>query len=486
MPASFDSSPRVMIAGLSGDSGKTVVSLGLLLLARRSGIPTAAFKKGPDYIDAAWLSWACGCTARNLDTYLMGREAVAQSFHAHSAPTGFDLIEGNRGLYDGLDSSGTHSSAELAKLLRAPVVLVLNAAKVTRTLAASVLGCQKLDPEVQIAGVILNRVCGRRHETVIRESLEQVCDVPLLGVLPRMDESELLPGRHLGLVTPQEHGQLAKLCASVLSLAEKGLQFDRIMEVARSAASLSIKAPDVSERVNGQGLRIAYLRDSAFTFYYPENLESLERSGAQLIPFSSLTARHVPEAADALYVGGGFPETHAGELSANTDLLASIREAAAGGLPIYAECGGLMLLSDAVCWKGKRFPMAGVLPFEVEVCAKPQGHGYIELEVDRANPYYDLGTRIRGHEFHYSRIVPGISAPPTACRVTRGTGSCAGRDGIFLKNVWASYAHIHAVGTPEWANGFLRQARAYSLRRTNHKQHTDGLELTAKPLAVTR
>jgi cobyrinic acid a,c-diamide synthase len=466
-----NSLPRLVVAGLSGDSGKTVISLGLLLLARRHGIPTAAFKKGPDYIDTAWLSWASGNTAWNLDTYLMGKDTMAQSFLSHALSDGLNVIEGNRGLYDGLDAFGTHSTAELAKRLNAPVLLVINAAKVTRTAAASVLGCQKLDPKVRIAGVILNRVAGHRHETVLRESVEQACHVAVVGAVPKVEKDALMPGRHLGLVTPQEHGNLGKLSRRLLSLVEGQLDFGRILEAARGAPPLDCPAANCTAEEDGKGLKIAYLRDSAFTFYYPDNLESLERSGAQLVPVSSLSSPHLPGGLDALYIGGGFPEMHAAKLSANAGLISSIRDEAAKGLPIYAECGGLMLLSRAVHWRGKKFPMAGVLPFEVEVCATPQGHGYVELVVDRANPYYEIGAHIRGHEFHYSRILPAPNFPPTACSVQRGTGSYQKRDAILVRNVWASYTHVHTAGAPEWMKGFLAVARRFSSRRLGYDHH---------------
>lgn len=459
--------PRLVVAGLSGDSGKTLVSLGLLFLARQIGISTKAFKKGPDYIDAAWLSWAAGCPARNLDTYLTGREKTAQIFVAHAAPDGVNLIEGNRGLFDGVDRHGIHSTAELAKLLEAPVLLIVNAAKVTRTVAALVLGCMKLDPHVRIGGVILNHISGRRHETVVRESVECECGVPVLGVLPNMDIGTLLPNRHLGLITPQEHVGIDLLPKKILAAMQGCIETRRILELAGSAPRLTGWSAKATPVEDGHGLKIAYLKDPAFSFYYPENLEALEASGAEICPISALTASMLPEYLDGLYIGGGFPEIHARALSQNISFLASVRDHALKGLPIYAECGGLMLLAQAIRWKGVNFRMAGVLPFDVEVCARPQGHGYVELLVDSANPYYPVGTRIRGHEFHYSRISTANSLPATACSVQRGTGCSGGRDGIISGNVWASYAHVHAEGTSEWARGLIAQARRYRKQRSS-------------------
>lgn len=457
--------PRLVIAGLSGESGKTLVSTALLVECRRRGLPVRAFKKGPDYIDAAWLEWASGQPARNLDTYLMGFERAKDSFAAHAAPIGLNLVEGNRGLYDGLDARGAHSTAELAKALRAPVVLVLNATKVTRTAAALVLGCLRLDPAVSIAGVVLNQIGGARHERVVREAIESVCGVPVVGVIPRLADGVLLPERHLGLVTPQEHPDRDRLAGNLVQHVAARLDFDLLLGLARAASPLPVppapeSAPAAASSHEG-GLTIGYLHDAAFSFYYPENLEALENTGARLVAISGLVAGSLPPGLNALYIGGGFPETHAAALSRNTGFLESLREAARAGLPIYAECGGLMYLSKAMRWRGERFLMAGVLPFEVEVFGAPQGHGYTELVVDRPNPFFPVGARLRGHEFHYSRIVADGGAAPTVCAATRGTGCGAGRDAVVRESVWAAYTHLHALATPDWAWGMARAAKSF-------------------------
>ncbi len=450
------------MAGLAGDSGKTLVSLGLLLAAREAGFPVAAFKKGPDYIDAAWLRWASGRQARNLDSYLMGFEKCAASFVRHSAREGLNVIEGNRGLFDGADPEGTHSTAELAKLLGAPVLLILNATKVTRTAAAFVLGCQYLDPKLHVSGVILNRVGTVRQERILREAIENASGVPVLGVLPKVRPERVLPGRHLGLITPAEHPRIGEVEANVLTLVRDNVDFDRILEIARSTPPLPEPPVDRAPLPDGSGVRIGFVTDSAFTFYYPENLEAIEASGAQLVPVSPLESSGLPPELHALYMGGGFPETHGLRLSENRAFLRSLRETALAGLPVYAECGGLMLLARAIRWKGERYEMAGVLPVEVEVTARPQGHGYTELTVDRPNPFYPVGLRFRGHEFHYSRIVPGEEMPAAACAVTRGAGSYDFRDGLVVENTFAAYTHVHALATPEWAAGLLGAARRYA------------------------
>ncbi len=457
--------PRLVVAGLGGDSGKTLASLGLLLLAREKGLKPSAFKKGPDYIDAAWLTWACGTAARNLDTFLMGFNGARTSFFRHASPD-LSVIEGNRGLYDGSDARGTHSTAELAKALGAPVLLVLNGTKVTRTAAALVLGCQKMDPGVSFAGVLLNQVSGARHARVIRQAVEETTGLPVLGVLPRAQSGNLLPGRHLGLVTPSEHPRIRELEENVRRLFDGHLDWEALLLAARRAEPAPAAepvAPPPSARPETP-LRIGVVRDSAFTFYYPENLEGLERGGGRLIFLSPLSDGRFPQDLDALYVGGGFPETHGPGLAAACGWMEGLRSAVRRGLPVYAECGGLMLLSRTLRWEGRTYPMAGVLPVDVEVLPDPQGHGYVDLEVDLPSPFFEVGARLKGHEFHYSRVVAPADVA-TAAAVRRGTGAIGGRDGLVAGSVWASYTHLHALGCPEWTISLLRAAGDFAQAR---------------------
>jgi cobyrinic acid a,c-diamide synthase len=456
--------PRLVIAGGSGDSGKTLLTLGLILAMRDRGLSVRAYKKGPDYIDAAWLDWASEHPARNLDTYLMGFESCLTSFLATGSRDGINFIEGNRGLFDGVDAKGTHGTTELAKHLKAPILLILNATKATRTVAAFVLGCQTLDPQAGIAGVVLNQVSSTRHEQVIREAIESECRLPVLGCLPRMRNDTLLPARHLGLVTPAEHPRSGELRSNLMQLIQGRVDLDRVLEMAGRAPVLPSITVPIPEILSSRRVRIGLLKDSALSFYYPENLEALTAAGAALEPVSSLTANALPSGLHALYIGGGFPETHGASLASNRDFLMSLRLAARSGMPIYAECGGLMLLSRAIHWQGSRYPMADVFPFEVEVSQTVQGHGYVEMIVDQPNPFFREGTVLRGHEFHYSRIrsLPGDTL--SACLLSRGTGCGQGRDGLIQGNVWASYTHLHALGSPEWALGLVAAARAYSSR----------------------
>lgn len=457
--------PRLVIAGLAGDSGKSAVSMAVLHQARKAGLAIRAFKKGPDYIDTAWLSWVSGQPARNLDSWLMGVEQSTSSFLEHSVRDGLNLIEGNRGLFDGVDAAGTHSTAELAKAIQAPVLLVVNVAKMTRTAGALVLGCQTLDPDLRLAGVIVNRVHGARHESLVRASIEAATGLPVLGAIPTLGNG-ILPNRHLGLVTPSDHQGIDDLSDTLDTIATK-LDMRRIMELATGCL-----APDISDqrgrlaapsRFGNEAAapRIGIIRDAAFTFYYPENIEALAAAGAELVFVSALEAKKLPPNLDAIYIGGGFPEVHASRLAANKAFLNSLAAAANDLVPIYAECGGLMLLARSIQWKGMRYPMAAVLPIDVKVDAHPQGHGYVELTVTEPNPFYPLGTTLRGHEFHYSSIIPQPEKPPTACAVRRGTGAYDKRDGVIRDNVWASYTHLHASASPEWAAAILRLARKH-------------------------
>ncbi len=460
--------PRVMIAGMGGDSGKTLLSLGLLSSWRRDGLRIAPFKKGPDYIDAAWLARLSGAACRNLDTFLMGDAEVRSAFFTHSRGVDAALVEGNRGLFDGIDAGGRHSSAELAKLLDTPVLLVVGVRKVTRTVAAWLLGCRALDPELKIAGVVLNRVAGTRHERVVRESIESICDLPVVGALPVLPEGSLLPDRHLGLVTPAENDRVVEMEERLAGIIGRYVDCAAALDLARQALPLDLpeRSGPGETTSSGEGVRIAYFSDSAFTFYYPENLEALEKLGAELLPLSSLESTRLPRSVDALYIGGGFPETHASRIAGNRGLFQSLEQEVGLGLPVYAECGGLIYLARALRWQGREYPMAGVLPVTVELEQRPAGHGYCRVGVDRDNPFFPVGTELTGHEFHYSRVVEQGVDPRTVFKVLRGSGAVSGRDGLVRDNVLATYLHLHARGTPAWAAGLVGAARRFRKEST--------------------
>lgn len=450
--------PRMVVAGLAGDTGKTLVSLGLTRALTRRGWKVAPFKKGPDFIDSAWLGVAAGRPGRNLDTWLMQPETIASSLWRASRGADLALVEGNRGLFDGVDARGSHSTAELAKLIGAPVLLVIDATKATRTLAALVLGCRTLDPALAIAGVILNRVGTSRQEAVVRRAIADDAGVEVLGALPRL-EGKLLPGRHLGLLCPAEHPDREAALDALAEVTARTVNLESVCALASQMAALPGGEAPVAVPAAGTAaprVRIGVLRDAAFSFYYPENLEALQAAGAELVEISPLADRELPRI-DALYAGGGFPEEHAAALSANQPLRAALAAALSAGLPAWAECGGLMYLSQALVRDGREYPMVGALPVVVEHTGRPQGHGYMAATVDRANPFFPVGTRLLGHEFHYSRVV-GTLRHGTALAVERGSGLGQGRDGLVVGRLFATYMHLHALGTPGWAPGLVQAA----------------------------
>jgi len=461
--------PRLVVAGLAGDSGKTLVTLGLTRAFGARGLRVAPYKKGPDYIDAAWLGAAARTVGRNLDTFLMPTEAIGEGL-ARGTPAGLLLVEGNRGLFDGLDALGSHSTAELAKLLQAPVVLVVDVTKMTRTTAALVLGCMALDPRLNLAGVVLNRVGTSRQERVIREALRHVYGPPVLGAIPRL-EGNLLPGRHLGLLTAAEHPRREDTLEHAAKTIAGYTDLDAILDLARAAPEVTL--PRAQAVPAGSPVRIAVFRDKALSFYYPENLEALEQAGAELTYVSPLSGTALPDV-DALYFGGGFPEVHAERLAGNGALREAVCRAASAGMPIYAECGGLMFLARELIVDGAIYPMTGVLDLVVEQRKRPQGHGYVEAEVDRSNAFFRRGTRMRGHEFHYSRVVAGADAGATMLSLRRGRGVGMNRDGLVVGRVWASYLHLHALGCPEWAEALTRLAREYRLERSAEPAGDEG------------
>jgi cobyrinic acid a,c-diamide synthase len=455
--------PRVLIAGLRGGSGKTVVSAGLAAAWHKANLCVSPFKKGPDYIDAAWLTEASGRPCRNLDLFLMDRESVLRSFGAAADRKGPSVIEGNRGLYDGMDAQGTYSTAELAKLLGAPVLLVVDCTKSTRTMAATVLGCQALDPDVSLEGIILNRIAGPRHERVLRKAMAETSGLPVLGALPRLGE-RAIPERHLGLLPPQEHGGFKGVIDKVAALAKEGLDLGAIEELARSAPALEAAPPAPPEPDKAAKVRIGVFRDAAFQFYYPENLEALQSEGGELVEISPLADPELPDV-DALYIGGGFPETLAKALAANESFRTSLHRAVENGLPAYAECGGAVYLGERLVVDGVAYPMTGLFPVTFGFGPKPQGHGYAVLEATAGNPFYPEGETIRGHEFHYTFVqTPLPEDTKFTFSVRRGHGFDGRHDGLCRGNVLALYTHIHALGVPGWAPAVVREAARYKTR----------------------
>jgi cobyrinic acid a,c-diamide synthase len=446
-----------MISALRGGSGKTSVTLGLTAAWRAAGRRVAAFKKGPDYIDPGWLSLAAGAPCRNLDPYLMDRDIILRSFDDHSAGADLSLIEGNRGLYDGFDAKGSYSSAELAKLLGCPVILILDCTKVTRTLGAMVLGCVTFDPEVNFGGFILNQVAGPRHRKLIEQVIADTTDVPILGAVPRLGR-EYFPERHMGLIPPDEHDAAAQALDKVRDLARDHLDLDALERIAATAPARDQAAPPPEKAQSHRPVTIGVVRDSAFLFYYPENLEALTNAGARLVMVSALDDDRLPDL-DGLYIGGGFPETHAAPLADNESFRRSVLAAARGGLPVWAECGGLMYLCRELVVGDRSYPMAGLFDVDLSMDRRPQAHGYTRLRVSAPNPFFPEGAVLAGHEFHYSRLTRNPADLDLAFTVERGQGITTGRDGMVYGNTVATFSHLHALSSPEWAPALVELAR---------------------------
>jgi cobyrinic acid a,c-diamide synthase len=405
---------------------------------------------------------AAGHPCFNLDPFLMGKTRTVRSFALRSGPGAVSLIEGNRGLFDGLNTSGSYSSAELAKALHCPVVLILDCTKATRTVAAMVYGCQRFDREVDLKGVVLNHIARSRHEAVISKAIERYCRLPVLGAIPRMPSSHF-PERHLGLLPFQEHPEAGRAVEAAKVLVEKYLDLKRLLEIARKAPAIGLPLKPAERQAirKAEGPKIGIIQDVAFQFYYPENLEALKKEGAELVVLDALSGAFPPDL-DGLYIGGGFPETQGLLLAENQGFRSGLNKAVRAGLPVYAECGGLMYLGRSIIYKERTYPMVGALPLTFVLETRPQGHGYTRLKVEKENPFFPVGMALKGHEFHYSRVVDWKPEKTrTVFRMLKGFGLDGRVDGLCHKGLLATYTHVHALGTPAWARGLVDRARAF-------------------------
>ena len=445
-------------------SGKTTVMLGICAALRRREVRIAPFKKGPDYIDPAWLGFAAGEACYNLDFYTSSRDEIVSLFRQKTEGHDIAIIEGNKGLYDGMDLEGSDSNAALAKMLGLPVVLVIDTMGMTRGIAPLLLGYQQFDPAVRIAGVILNRVAGPRHEGKLIESVERHTDIPVIGSIPRF-RHEVIEERHLGLIPAHEQNDAARTVDRLADVVGSHVDLERLLSLGADLGAMSAvrgnrRSPADSPAASSS-LRIGIARDEAFGFYYADDLEQFERLGAELISIDMIRDQTLPPL-DGLFIGGGFPETAMERLSANTAMRASVRRAIEAGLPCYAECGGLMYLSRSIAWRGRELEMVGVVPGRVTMSARPHGRGYIQLEETSAMPWpgAPAGEVVAGHEFHYSEL-QGLPADARfAYRVRRGTGIRDGMDGFVYRNLLASYAHLRDKAQNHWVARFLQFASA--------------------------
>ena len=454
-----------------------MVSIGLCAALSARGHRVQPFKKGPDYIDPMWLSQASGRACRNLDLYLMERDDIVTTFARHSAEV--NLVEGNKGLYDGLALDGSNSNAALAKLLDLPVFLVIDARGMTRGIAPLILGYQAFDRDINIAGVILNNLGGSRHEAKLRAVIEHYTDVPVVGAISHDARLSIIE-RHLGLMPSNEsHVATAKIKQIGEAIAEQ-VDLDKLLVLSqktplnspfplaggrlgwgltRGGDKISILSPALPLQGGGskRRVRIAIARDRAFGFYYADDLDALETAGAELVPIDTMRDARLPHV-DGLYIGGGFPETCAAELEANVALRTEIRQAIENGLPTYAECGGLMYLSRGITYQGRTYQMVGAIPGDVQMHDKPIGRGYVHLKEDEEHPWPrpDMPAKqIKAHEFHYSSLENLSPDTRFAYHVERGHGINGERDGLILHNMIASYTHLRTIGSCYWATRFV-------------------------------
>lgn len=445
-------------------SGKTVIAIGLCRAFAQRGITVQPFKKGPDYIDPIWLGMAARRACHNLDFHTMQGDEIRSTFERYARTAEVALVEGNKGLYDGVDTLGSDSNAALVQLLGVPAVLVVDCAGMTRGIAPLLLGYRQFDPQLSFAGVILNRVSGSRHEAKLRAAVERYTDFRVLGAVARDRHLEIVE-RHLGLIPGNEVGSAEDFIANIAHVVGQQVDLEALEALRTGTLAPAINAAKLSSlpTMPNSEVRIGIARDAAFGFYYPGDLESLTAAGAKLVPIDTLRDTELPRL-DGLFIGGGFPETQMQQLEANQRLRHAIREAIKGGLPVYAECGGLMYLSRSIRWLGRRCEMVGAIPADTEMCDRPQGRGYVRLR-ETGNGLWPLRTEdsalaeFPAHEFHYSKLV-NYDEFRYAYQVVRGHGIDGQHDGIVIGNMLASFSHLRNVATNRWAERFVTFVRA--------------------------
>ncbi len=448
---------KLLISGPHRSAGKTTVTAGICGALKKRGVIVQPFKKGPDYIDPMWLSQSAGRECRNLDFYMMGAINILRSFQSAAKGADIAVTEGSLGLFDGLNEDGTDSTAELAKLTGSRVILVIDSTRMNRGVAPLILGQINFDNDLEISGVILNKVASSRHETKLLAAIKRYVGIEVLGVIPKMPETLGVEERHLGLIPLKEDNALKKKVEKMVEIAEKNINLNRVLEISRSAPPMEVVKP-LHLKTRPATVKIGIAMDRAFTFYYPDNIEALEAEGAKVIPFSPMATKKLPNV-NALYIGGGFPEIFISELEANISLRKQIKTAIANGLPVYAECGGLMYLARSITYNGLKKDMVAALPLDIEMTKKPTGLGYMTLESTGEAKWFTPEGELHCHEFHHSKAVNLEKNIQFAWKTLRGFGITGKRDGIIYKNVLASYAHLHCCAVETWARDFIKLAK---------------------------
>lgn len=443
--------PRFLIAAAHKSSGKTVISTGLAAALAARGLNVASFKKGPDYIDPMWIAAATGSPCYNLDFNTQSSGELETFFASRAQKADVSLVEANKGLYDGVAMDGADCNAALARLLNLPVILVIDTGGMTRGIAPLLIGYRAFDPDVNIAGVILNKVGGPRHEGKLREAVGAFTDIPVVGAVHR--NSALQIGeRHLGLTTPAETGALAKTIRGIAEIVETSVDLDLLLRIAETAPP--IHPPPPRSRPPAPDVTISIARDRAFGFYYPDDLEAFADAGARLVPFDTMKDPVLPKC-DGLFIGGGFPEMFTDALAANTPLREDIRARIASGLPAYAECGGLMYLARTIRHGADHGDMVGAIDAEATMHPRPQGRGYIKVANTPDHPWPGATGTVAAHEFHYARLERLGTAPRFAREVLRGHGVDGAHDGIVTHNLLAGFSHLRHTEADPWVARFV-------------------------------
>jgi cobyrinic acid a,c-diamide synthase len=459
-------STPLFISAAHKSSGKTTITIGLLSALTQKGLKVQPFKKGPDYIDPLWHGSASGTPCYSLDFNTMSSEEILQLVAQKRLASDITIIEGNKGLYDGLDLDGSNSNAAVAKLVDAPVILVLDSRGMTRGIAPLILGYQAFDKDINIAGVILNQSGGSRHESKLRAVIEHYTDVKVLGAVHKDKRLEIVE-RHLGLMPSNEDGEARNKIADIGDIVSSQVNIDEIIAISQSYTSSRLEldkhidTATVNKKVE-PAIRLAYINDSAFGFYYPGDLEALEQAGAELIQIDALQDKQLPENLDGLFIGGGFPEERLNELNQNISFRQSVLQAIENGLPTYAECGGLMYLCRSIIWNDKQTEMVGLIQADARMEDTPQGRGLIRFSETSLMPWPEeknmtgrSNDTISAHEFHYSHLVNLQQNYDYAYKIHRGSGIDGQHDGIVYKNLLASYAHLHDSNQNHWAKRFV-------------------------------
>ncbi|WP_405117357.1 cobyrinate a,c-diamide synthase [Paenibacillus sp. FSL K6-1217] len=477
--------PRLVIAGTGSGSGKTTVTLGLMRAFARRGRKVQGFKCGPDYIDPAYHSAVTGRPSRNLDSWMTSSSYLQEYFLHASADADLSIIEGVMGLYDGKeDTALTGSTAEIAILTASPVLLVVDVRSMGRSAAAIVLGFRQLEPEVRIAAVLVNRCGSEGHYRLVKAAIEAACGIPVIGWLPR-DSGLDIPERHLGLLPAVERGELAPLFERAADRLAQGTDLERLLELAAAAPAVQglhaatddpcNPAVQTIHKTSASLIEpapvIAVARDAAFNFYYEDNLEMLARAGARLVPFSPLSGEGIPPEADGIYIGGGFPEEFAAVIAANKLFLGGLRSAATAGMPLYAECGGYMVLARSLTDRtGMVHEMAGIIPAHTVMQERRAALGYREVTALHDCLLLKQGERLRGHEFHYSVMSYPDGEARAYAYESKGRGGSQ-PEGYASGSIMAAYAHIHLASYLPAADRLVAACRAYRDRKQAVQRH---------------